>query len=212
LASLPEVVVLPEPCRPAISTTVGGCEENFSLAVSLPRTLISSSRTILTTCSAGESAVRTSCPMAFSRMWSISSLTTLKLTSASSSAMRISCSASPMFSSVSVPCPRRFLKARCSLSVRFSNMLLVPVSQDSSCFWQDIFRDVLPDQYPCPFGLSLPRAPLSKFGPVWFRLRRVRIDLQHPFQLLACQRRLIGLGVCHPSIARLSIARIMPYL
>ena len=30
-ASLPEVVVLPEPCSPAISTTVGGCEANFTL-------------------------------------------------------------------------------------------------------------------------------------------------------------------------------------
>src|SRR5271166_4450229 len=59
-------------------------------------------------------------------MWSISSLTTLKLTSASSSAMRISFSASPMFSSDSVPCPRRFLKARCSLSVRFSNIVRSP--------------------------------------------------------------------------------------
>ena len=29
-ASLPEVVVLPEPCSPAISTTVGGCEANFT--------------------------------------------------------------------------------------------------------------------------------------------------------------------------------------
>src|SRR5208283_1083945 len=126
LASLPEVVVLPEPCSPAMSTIVGGCEANFSLAVSLPRIAISSSRTILITCSAGESAVITSWPSAFSRMWSTSSLTTLKLTSASSSAMRISFSASPMFSSVSEPCPRRFLKARCSLSVRFSNIVRSP--------------------------------------------------------------------------------------
>ena len=29
-------MVLPDPCSPAISTTVGGCEANFSLAVSLP--------------------------------------------------------------------------------------------------------------------------------------------------------------------------------
>ena len=57
VASLPEVVVLPEPCRPAISTTVGGCEANLSLAVSLPSTATISSRTILMTCSLGESAV-----------------------------------------------------------------------------------------------------------------------------------------------------------
>ena len=35
-ASLPEVVVLPEPCSPAMSTTEGGCEANLSFAVSLP--------------------------------------------------------------------------------------------------------------------------------------------------------------------------------
>ena len=40
-------MVLPDPCRPAISTTVGGCEANFSLAVSLPRISTSSSRTNL---------------------------------------------------------------------------------------------------------------------------------------------------------------------
>src|ERR1017187_4898846 len=79
------------------------------------------------TCSEGESEVMTSVPRAFSRMCSMSSLTTLKLTSASSRAMRISLSASPMFSSVRVPCPRRFLKARWSLSVRFSNMIGVQI-------------------------------------------------------------------------------------
>src|ERR1039458_1386753 len=79
------------------------------------------------TCSEGESEVRTSVPRAFSRMCSMSSLTTLKLTSASSRAMRISLSASPMFSSVRVPCPRRFLKARWSLSVRFSNMIGIQI-------------------------------------------------------------------------------------
>ena len=40
-----------------MSTTVGGCEANFSLAVSLPSTSTSSSRTILMTCSPGERAV-----------------------------------------------------------------------------------------------------------------------------------------------------------
>src|SRR6185437_7022597 len=38
-ASLPEVVVLPEPCRPAIKMTVGGCEANFKFA-SQPPTVI----------------------------------------------------------------------------------------------------------------------------------------------------------------------------
>ena len=36
-ASLPQVVVLPEPCRPAIRMTVGGWEANLKRAVSRPR-------------------------------------------------------------------------------------------------------------------------------------------------------------------------------
>src|SRR4029077_10554108 len=122
LASLPEAVVLPEPCRPVISTTVGGCEANLSLAVSLPRVSTSSSRTILMTCSPGESAVSTSCPTALAWMRSMRSLTTLKLTSASSSARRICFIASAMFSSVRTACPRRDLEARWSFSWRFSNI------------------------------------------------------------------------------------------
>src|SRR5580700_12187128 len=121
-ASLPEVVVLPEPCNPAMSTTVGGCEANFMRAVSLPRISTSSSRTILMTCSPGDSAVSTSWPTALARIWSMSCFTTLKLTSASSSARRISRSASSMFSSVSLACPRRLLNARCSFSCKFSNI------------------------------------------------------------------------------------------
>ena len=35
-ASLPLVVVLPEPCRPAMRMTVGGCEANLKRAVSRP--------------------------------------------------------------------------------------------------------------------------------------------------------------------------------
>ena len=38
-ASLPLVVVLPEPCRPAMRMTVGGCEANLKRAVSLPRSV-----------------------------------------------------------------------------------------------------------------------------------------------------------------------------
>ena len=121
-ASLPDVVVLPEPCRPAIKITVGGCEANLKRAVSLPRMAINSSRTIFTTCSEGESAVSTSVPTALARMCSIRSVTTFRFTSASSSATRISRRASAMFSSLSVPWPRSVLNARCSLSVRFSNI------------------------------------------------------------------------------------------
>ena len=72
-ASLPAVVVLPEPCRPAIRMTVGGCEANLKRAVSLPSRAISSSRTILMTCSEGERAVRTSVPTALTRICSIRS-------------------------------------------------------------------------------------------------------------------------------------------
>ena len=132
-ASLPAVVVLPEPCNPAIKITDGGCEANLKRAVSLPSSVISSSRTILITCSEGESAVSTSVPTAFTRICSIRSCATLRLTSASSSATRISRRASVMFSSVSVPCPRRVLKARCNLSVRFSNIGQLLVYLGESC-------------------------------------------------------------------------------
>ena len=84
---------------------------------------MSSSWTIFMTCWEGESAARTSSPMAFTLMFSMSCLTTRKLTSASSSAMRISRKAVSMFSAESLPSPRRFLKTRCSLSERLSNMI-----------------------------------------------------------------------------------------
>ena len=70
---LAAVVVLPEPCRPAIKITVGGCEANLKRAVSLPSSAISSSRTILITCSEGERAVSTSVPTALTRICSIRS-------------------------------------------------------------------------------------------------------------------------------------------
>ena len=47
-----------------VSTTVGGCDANFNLAVSCPSVATNSSRTILITCSPGERAVSTSCPTA----------------------------------------------------------------------------------------------------------------------------------------------------
>src|ERR1700712_2193241 len=121
-ASLPEVVVLPEPCRPAMRMTVGGCEANLKRAVSVPRVAMSSSRTILTICSEGLRAVATSLPRDLARIFSMRSLTTVRLTSDSSRARRISRRASLMFSSVRVPWPRRFLKERWSFSERFSNM------------------------------------------------------------------------------------------
>src|SRR2546425_11653903 len=65
----------------------------------------------------------TSLPIAFARILARSSSATPTLTSPSSSASRISASAVFRCSSVSLPCPRRFLKVRCSFSVRFSNMV-----------------------------------------------------------------------------------------
>ena len=53
--------------------TVGGCEANLKRAVSLPSRVMSSSRTILMTCSEGESAVRTSVPTALTRICSMRS-------------------------------------------------------------------------------------------------------------------------------------------
>src|SRR5260370_9407654 len=74
------------------------------------------------TCWVGEREASTSSPMAFSLTASISCLTTLKLTSASRSATRISRRAASMFAAESLPSPRRFLKTRCSLSDKLSNM------------------------------------------------------------------------------------------
>ena len=119
------MVVLPEPCSPTISQTDGGREENSGLAC-LPSSNASSSRTILITCWSGESCSSTSEPSAFSRICSSSSSVTPTLTSPSSSASRMPARASSTCSCVSFPCPRRFLKTRCSLSVRFSNIRLRP--------------------------------------------------------------------------------------
>src|ERR1700722_17682799 len=123
-ASLPLVVVLPEPWSPAIRMTDGGWGDFWKRAVSLPRTLTSSSWTILTICSEGLRAVATWEPRARVRMCSMSSVTTARLTSDSRRARRISRRASETFSSVMEPWPRRFLKDRWSLSERFSNMLV----------------------------------------------------------------------------------------
>ncbi len=116
------MVVLPEPCRPTIIQTDGGREANSGLAC-LPSMMVSSSRTVLTTCWSGDSWSMTSLPMVFWRMLASSSSATPTLTSPSSSASRISASAASRCSSVSLPWPRRFLNVRCSFSVRFSNIV-----------------------------------------------------------------------------------------
>ena len=121
-ASLPEEVVLPEPCKPTIMITEGGSFAKRSRAACVPRILISSSWTILMTCWPGEREESTSSPMAFSLTASNSCLTTRKCTSASRRATRISRRAASIFSAVNLPSPRRFLKTLCSLSLSASNM------------------------------------------------------------------------------------------
>src|SRR6202030_69151 len=136
-ASLPVVVVLPEPCTPTIIHTEGGREEKRGLAC-LPSSKASSSRTNLMTCWSGESCSNTSEPSALSRMCVSNSSITPTLTSPSSSASRMPASASSTCSCVSFPWPRRFLKPRCSLSVRFSNIGLYSYDQVRDCFPTDL--------------------------------------------------------------------------
>src|SRR5258708_24575247 len=121
-ASLPVEVVLLEPCKPTIRMTLGGSLAKRSLDWWLPRIRGSSSRTMAIICWVGEREASTSAPIAFSLTASISCLTTLKLTSASRRATRISHRAVSMFAAESLPSPRRFLKTRCSLSDKLSNM------------------------------------------------------------------------------------------
>ena len=115
------VVVLPEPCRPAIRMTAGGAPRLSSLEV-LPRIATSSSWTIFTTIWPGVMLLITSWPTARSRTLATRSLTTGSATSASSSAMRISRIASA--TSASLSAPRRFRRSNTLLSrvVRLSNM------------------------------------------------------------------------------------------
>src|SRR5438128_7669180 len=87
-----------------------------------PSSSTSSPWTTFTTCWAGVSDVRTSCPTALSFTRSMKARTTLKLTSASRSATRTSRSASWMFSSDSRPRPPSLSKMVCSLVLRESSM------------------------------------------------------------------------------------------
>src|SRR4051794_27625440 len=68
--------------------------------------------------------------MDFCLMLARSSSATPTLTSPSSNASRISASAASRCSSVSFPCPRKFLNVRCSFSVKFSNISAFSSSQD----------------------------------------------------------------------------------
>src|SRR6266511_2297898 len=120
-ASLAAVLVLPEPCSPASSTTVGGRGANASGSLRSPRVAISSSWTILMTCCAGVRLRVTSSPTARSRTRLTKSLTTRKLTSASSRARRTSRRAASTCASDSRPCPRSLVKMSCRRSERESN-------------------------------------------------------------------------------------------
>ena len=124
-ASLALVVVLPEPCRPVISTTAGG-EPRLSPLSSAPRIATSSSWTILTTIWPGVTLLITSWPTARLRTRLTRSLTTGNATSASSSAMRISRIASITSSSLSAP--RRLRRSSTPLRrlVRLSNINAIP--------------------------------------------------------------------------------------
>ena len=116
------LVVLPEPCRPASNTTVGGFDAYVILSVSPPRMRISSSWTALMTCWPGSSACERVAPMACSRMRLQTERTTVTLTSASRSAVRISFITSSTSASVRRPLPRRRLTIPSSRLERLSNM------------------------------------------------------------------------------------------
>ena len=122
-ASLPAIVVLPEPCRPASKITVGGTLANRSRLASPPRISTSSSCTILMTCCAGFSACDTSAPLARSFTRAMNCLTTGSATSASSRAMRISRAVASMSAGDSRPLPRNWEKTWVNRSESVSNTL-----------------------------------------------------------------------------------------
>ena len=122
LASLPVVVVLPEPCKPAISTTAGAGQLRLSSSLREPITATSSSWTIFTRVWPGVRLCKTSWPIALPFTRSISACTTGSATSASSNAMRTSRNASRTFSSDRRPRPRRRLTVSVRRLDRFSNM------------------------------------------------------------------------------------------
>ena len=122
VASLPAVVVLPEPCSPQSRITAGEPSTRSSRASSPPSVAASSSRTTAITCCAGERLSSTFSPSAFASTRASSSLTTRKWTSASSRASRICFSAAARSSRVIRASPRRRRKTSWSFSERPSNM------------------------------------------------------------------------------------------
>src|SRR5690606_35400296 len=106
-ASLPTVVVLPAPCRPAIRIIAGAGTLRLRSLAAEPITAASSSRTTLIRAWPGVSDFSTSWPTARTLIRCTSACTTGRATSASSRAMRTSRTASPMLDSVNRPRPRR---------------------------------------------------------------------------------------------------------
>ena len=123
-ANLPAVVVLPEPCKPAIKITAGGLVAIFNGAASPPSISIKASWTILITCWSGRTARMLATPTAFSRTFSVKAFTAGKATSASSKASRTSRSAASTSDSLSAP--RRASPSKTSANLLFSvsNMVL----------------------------------------------------------------------------------------
>ncbi len=126
-AILPEVVVLPDPCRPTIRIGTGdGAFRSMPRLPSSPSpppsASTSASLTILMTCWAGETERMTSCPTARSRTLLTRSRTTGSATSASSSATRTSRSASATSASDSAPRRRSRSKTPFSLLESASNI------------------------------------------------------------------------------------------
>src|SRR5688572_24322807 len=121
-ASLPVVVVLPDPWRPRSRTTRGFGASGLRPPGVSPNSASSSSRTIFRTCCAGDRLLRTAWSMALSRTRSMNALTTWKLTSASSRARRISRSTPSTCSGVRRTSPRSVEKASWMRVLSDSNM------------------------------------------------------------------------------------------
>ena len=117
LASLAVVVVLPAPCKPAISTTAGGCAARLSSLTPSPMVAASSLWIMPTSAWPGVSEPTTSWPKAFSLTRAIKSRTTGSATSASNKAMRTSRRVSATLLSVMRACPRTSLTSLESFSV-----------------------------------------------------------------------------------------------
>src|SRR2546430_2005200 len=121
-ASFAAVVVLPEPCRPARTMTVGG-RSALTSGVAVPPSISTiASWTIFTTCCAPVIDSRTFAPRRRERTVATGWRTTFRLTPASSSAPRTSRSASSRSVSVTRGRPRRRSNVPASRSESCSNI------------------------------------------------------------------------------------------